>query len=567
MLQYIIQKFLDMKFRKKLLISYIFLSVIPITVLGLHSYRQAKELLLEQSQTSIKHLVTQAMGQTDRNMNKLISVSDYISFDENIINVLNSDYEDTVYDMYYNFTNIVKPLFNSMMYLQPDITQVTIYNSGNLVQHGTTVLPLENINSQPWFRNIKENYENTWIYDNGRMFVIRRLIGYQSSNSNYLCLYLKNKNLFKELNQITDNYGLYVVDNSGQAVYAYADFKGKNGKYKLELEQLLKSPRNYIVTNQLLGESDWRVIFYKPVATLHFDISSILKAVLFAIGICIIMLLAFSMLFSKLIVSRIELLSHHMKAIDENNMKSLITSNGKDEIGELMVSFNHMILKIDTLINEVYQSKIQQKEAEMIALQAQINPHFLYNVLSSINWKAIMISAEEISRTSQLLAKFYRTALNGGNNIISVREELENTKSYIEIQSILHEGSFITVYDINEEIYRYEIIKLLLQPIAENAIEHGLDCRKSGDKILHITAEISNNIITFAIEDNGPGIEKETLRQLLEVNSKGYGLKNVNERIKLYYGTEYGVNIVSTPGVGTCIAIAVPAHKQEDIKN
>lgn len=567
MLQYIIQKFLDMKFRKKLLISYIFLSVIPITVLGLHSYRQAKALLLEQSQTSIKHLVTQAMGQTDRNMNKLISVSDYISFDENIINVLNSDYEDTVYDMYYNFTNIVKPLFNSMMYLQPDITQVTIYNSGNLVRHGTTVLPLENINSQPWFRNIKENYENTWIYDNGRMFVIRKLIGYQSSNSNYLCLYLKNKNLFKELNQITDNYGLYVVDNSGQSVYAYADFKDKNGKYKLELEQLLKSPKNYIVTNQLLGESDWRVIFYKPVATLHFDISSILKAVLFAIGICIIMLLAFSMLFSKLIVSRIELLSHHMKAIDENNMKSLITSNGKDEVGELMVSFNHMIQKIDILINEVYQSKIQQKEAEMIALQAQINPHFLYNVLSSINWKAIMISAEEISRTSQLLAKFYRTALNGGNNIISVREELENTKSYIEIQSILHEGSFITVYDINEEIYRYEIIKLLLQPIAENAIEHGLDCRKSGDKILHITAGISNNIITFTIEDNGPGIEKETLRQLLEVNSKGYGLKNVNERIKLYYGTEYGVNIVSTPGVGTCITIAVPAHKQEDIKN
>lgn len=556
-----------MKFRKKLLISYIFLSVIPITVLGLHSYRQARALLLEQSQTSIKHLVTQAIGQTDRNMNKLISVSDYISFDENIINMLNSDYEDTVYDMYYNFTNIVKPLFNSMMYLQPDITQVTIYNSGNLVRHGTTVLPLENINSQPWFRNIKENYENTWIYDNGRMFVIRKLIGYQSSNSNYLCLYLKNKNLFKELNQITDNYGLYVVDNSGQAVYAYSDFKGKNGKYKLELEQLLKSPRNYIVTNQLLGESDWRVIFYKPAATLHFDISSILKAVLFAIGICIIMLLAFSMLFSKLIVSRIELLSHHMKAIDENNMKSLITSNGKDEIGELMVSFNHMIQKIDTLINEVYQSKIQQKEAEMIALQAQINPHFLYNVLSSINWKAIMISAEEISRTSQLLAKFYRTALNGGNNIISVREELENTKSYIEIQSILHEGSFITVYDINEEIYRYETIKLLLQPIAENAIEHGLDCRKSGDKILHITAGICNNIITFIVEDNGPGIEKETLRQLLEVNSKGYGLKNVNERIKLYYGMEYGVNIVSTPGAGSRVTIAVPAHKPDDIKN
>jgi len=218
-----------------------------------------------------------------------------------------------------------------------------------------------------------------------------------------------------------------------------------------------------------------------------------------------------------------------------------------------------MIHKIDTLIKEVYDSKLKQKEAEMMALQAQINPHFLYNVLSSINWRAIMIQADDISKTTQLLATFYRTALNKGRNIISVKEELENTISYIKIQSILHNESFEVHYDIEEEIYNYETIKLILQPIAENGIEHGLDVSQKDKKILKMTAKLQDSNICFQIEDNGIGISKDKSIEILQNLSKGYGMKNVNERIKMYYGDEYGIEIESTLGEGTKVSILVPA--------
>lgn len=566
MLQRFTQKFLDMKFRRKLLISYILLSIIPITVLGLHSYRQAKALLIDKARTSIEHSVIQAVQHMDNGSDKFNSVSDYISFDENIINALNSSYEDNYYDMYYSYTNVIDPIFNSMMFLQPDISQMTVYNSGNLVRHGTLVLPIEDISSKAWFSRINKSYDNTWIYDAGEIIIVRRIISANTSVSNFLSLTLKYNNIFKELKEITDNYGLYVVDNNGQVVYNYENFSDNNMKYILTDQQLIKKSDNqnknqrekYIIMNESLNASNWKVVFYKPIDTLHFDVSSIIKAVFLAIAICIIMLLVFSLIFSKLIVNRIELLTYNIKCVDENNLKNIITSTDKDEIGKLIRSFEGMMKKIDTLISEVYESELKKKEAEMIALQAQINPHFLYNVLSSINWKAIMINANEISRTAQLLASFYRTALNGGKNIIGVKEELENTKSYIEIQSILHNGSFITIYDIDEEIYNYQIIKLLLQPIVENAIEHGLDCKKSGEKILQVTAGINDRIMLFKIQDNGPGLEKEVADKLLNVDSKGYGLKNVNERIKLYYGEEYGVNIESTVNVGTSISIMIP---------
>ncbi len=562
MLNYIIQKYRDMKFRRKLLISYILLSIIPIMILGIHSYQQSKALLVEQADNLIKHSFSQAVGRMDSLMDKFNSVSDYISFDKNIMNALNSDYKDNNYELYYNYTYIIKPNFNSMMYLQPDIIQITVYNSGNLVRHGTTVLPLEELYDKEWFSGISENYENTWIYDNGRIFIFRKLISDKNSVSNYLCMYLKNDNIFNELKQITENYGLFVADSRGQVIYSYNNFTEDNMQYELSSEQLeaasSTNEENYLIMDKALSVSNWKVVFYKPIATLDFDVSIIVKAVLFAIAICIVMLFVFSIIFSNIMVKRIELLSLNMKYMNEKEFKNVITSNDKDEIGELIRSFNYMIQEIDTLINEVYHSKLKEKEAEMRALQAQINPHFLYNVLSSINWKAIMISADEISRTSQLLANFYRTALNGGKNIISIKEELENTKSYIEIQSILHNGNFIAVYDIDEEIYQYHIIKLLLQPIVENAIEHGLDCKINGNKILQVSAGICGNVITFAVKDNGPGIEKDTAGKLLDVDSKGYGLKNVNERIKLYFGEEYGVNIDSIVNVGTNITVTVP---------
>lgn len=199
----------------------------------------------------------------------------------------------------------------------------------------------------------------------------------------------------------------------------------------------------------------------------------------------------------------------------------------------------------------------------MKALQWQINPHFLYNTLSFINWQALRRDAHDISHVVTAMAKFYRTALNRGNNIISVREELDNIRSYIEIIQAMNEYSFDVVYDIDERVCRYDTINLILQPLAENAVKHGINLKTEGRGRLLVSAHLGDGVIRFSVEDNGPGMPPETAESILTRQSAGYGLKNVNERLHLLFGAEYGLSIHSRQGAGTAMAVTIPQYRQD----
>lgn len=562
----LIKKFIDLKFRKKLMLSYLFISTVLILMFGILSYYQARRLLVKQARDSIEYTLAQSLVHMNNKLERYNTISDYIAYDRNIMNAINMDY-DNYYDMFYNYTYVIKPIFHSMTYMQTDISDVTVYNSGNLVRHGEFILPLEEIEDESWISKVYASSGNVWIYGPEEINVCRRMVDTNTFNTNILKINLKYNKVFEELGTIMDNYGLLIINEDGEIIYQVNNFDEKYQEDILNQEELLetfqhnkdKFNKGYIIEERSLEAPAWNICFYKPIKTLQLDLSVIIKNMMYAVIISIVMTFLLSILFSKLIVTRIELLTRNMMLVDENNFSITITSSSKDEIGTLIRTFGIMIHKIDTLIKEVYDSKLKQKEAEMMALQAQINPHFLYNVLSSINWRAIMIQADDISKTTQLLATFYRTALNKGRNIISVKEELENTISYIKIQSILHNESFEVHYDIEEEIYNYETIKLILQPIAENGIEHGLDVSQKDKKILKMTAKLQDSNICFQIEDNGIGISKDKSIEILQNLSKGYGMKNVNERIKMYYGDEYGIEIESTLGEGTKVSILVPA--------
>ena len=174
----------------------------------------------------------------------------------------------------------------------------------------------------------------------------------------------------------------------------------------------------------------------------------------------------------------------------------------------------------------------------MRALQAQINPHFLYNSLSLINWKAIRAGEEEISEMSQLLSTFYRTSLNKGSNVISVENELSNTEAYIKIQLMMHNYNFDVDFDIDDEIKEYYMINLLLQPLVVD--------------------------IVFEVEDNGVGMTKEMCEKILTSKSKGYGIKNVYDRIKVVYGDKYGLEFISIENQGTIARIRISAEKSKE---
>jgi len=241
------------------------------------------------------------------------------------------------------------------------------------------------------------------------------------------------------------------------------------------------------------------------------------------------------------------------------NLPKILPRN--DEIGVLVKQFRAMVKKLQYLVNEVYKNKIVRQEYEMKALQAQIKPHFFYNSLSLINSKAILAGQDDISDMAQLLSTFYRTTLNRGHSHISVSDEWTNTISYVKIQLIMHSYSFEVFEELNPIIKDYKMPNLLLQPLVENAIVHGIDHKVTpGKGQIRISGTQEENQLIFTVEDNGCGISQEDLEHLLEKESNGYGVQNVQRRVQLYYGENYGLTYNSEINRGTKVTLKIPTN-------
>jgi two-component system, sensor histidine kinase YesM len=232
-------------------------------------------------------------------------------------------------------------------------------------------------------------------------------------------------------------------------------------------------------------------------------------------------------------------------------------------------SVDHLILRVRTLVEEKYTAEIREREAQLSALQAQINPHFLYNTLDTINWIAIGKGATDISAMIDGLAKYFRLSLNKGNTVVSVADELRLAEVYLEIQQSRFLGAFDFKVAAGKELEAYRMPKLILQPIVENALLHGIRKAKDRKGRIDITVEFDGGDLVFVITDNGIGMDEELSRRLLTEervgtgdpsgNGSSYGLFNVNERIKLYAGEEYGLSILSKLGAGTSVTVRMRA--------
>jgi two-component system sensor histidine kinase YesM len=215
------------------------------------------------------------------------------------------------------------------------------------------------------------------------------------------------------------------------------------------------------------------------------------------------------------------------------------------------------------MIEEVYKSKIRQQEFEMMALQSQINPHFFYNTLSCINSIAIVNEQKEISLITQYLATYYRTTLNKGSNLISMRDEWSNMCAYVRIQQMVRHHSFAFHEALAPEQEDILVPNLIIQPLVENAILHGLDYCENGNGVLRVRAQVEGDRLIITVSDNGRGMEPEEVERQLTTRSKGYGIYNILQRIHLLYGDAYGLEIQGVPGEGTTARIVLPLTGSE----
>ena len=256
-------------------------------------------------------------------------------------------------------------------------------------------------------------------------------------------------------------------------------------------------------------------------------------------------------------------LSNIMKKVGAGDFKvDVPVYKGHDEVAILYSNFKNMLEMRERLTEEVYGAKVREKEAELRTLQAQINPHFLYNTLDSINWMAVKYGADDIEEMVTDLSQMLRYSLNNGVNQLKVSEELTQIRCYLNIQQKRFSNSFSTSYEIDPEVLDYQVIKLLLQPLVENALQHGFDESGQTGKLMLRVKKKENNI-EFSVLNNGNKMDLEKVKQALQLpedaKPTSYGLRNVNDRLVKYYGAESGLQF-SIEGDYSCARFTIPAQ-------
>jgi len=261
--------------------------------------------------------------------------------------------------------------------------------------------------------------------------------------------------------------------------------------------------------------------------------------------------------------------------ITKNDLQALVTHDNVDEITELGMSFNIMIGRIRELLDAKVREQENLKKAELRALQAQINPHFLYNTLDTIIWMTDSKKTNEVIEIVTALSSFFRISLSKGKDWITIGEEVERTRNYLTIQKMRYRDIMDYEIDVDEDVSGNTVLKLVLQPIVENALYHGIKNKRQGGTIIVRAKQTDEDLVSLQVEDNGIGMTAEKLAQLrveLEDESgeirleSGYGIGNVNKRIRLYYGKQYGVYIESEYNVGTRVTVAIPARRDDVVE-
>lgn len=555
-----------MRLKSKLAMVYILAGFLPIVVILFVNYFQMRSVFKNQETNTLYSFINRSTLDLDDKFKKYAELAKFITNDENVNDILSTIYLD---DNRINekFDLSVAPSLDTFIYFHNEVSKITIYTDRIVDYKNKYLAPIEELKKADWYDNIADSRNNNWIAgtDEKTIVLVRKMQSLEENGINgYFYEKINYDNVFEDLSEnISDNYGICVSDRQGQNIYSHDTFTDKNKEYNLSLPEITKKytdkNKDYFIIKKTIPETGWNVWLYKPEKLMGTSIRQINIITFGGTLVCLVatfMCIRFTAIF---VTTRIGKLQKAVARVEKEDFSYALNTTSQDEIGELITSFSKMERKLNYLINEVYKSRIKEKEYEMKALQAQINPHFLYNTLSLINWKAIEAGKRDISKITLALSAFYRTSLNKGNNITHISGEIENMRSYLSIQLMLHDDGFAVTEDIDDSVLEYTCPNLILQPLIENAIDHGIDVMPEDRRgVISVICKDMDTYIQFVIKDNGIGMTKEQTVKILTKDSKGYGVRNVNERLKLCYGEEYPMIIKSKENTGTEVIITIP---------
>ena len=566
-----------MKRLKRLSMSGVLVLVITGVVLGmviftmvlfLNTYQQS---LVRSAQTSSRQAVEQVSN----------TVAGYVSDMDGLLTLVKDTLEETGRD-----DQLRREFFEDLLLIRTDVAAVTTYDSaGNLLDCRTLEHePRENI-----YQNL--SFQGQWLSKYGEGYISQPHVesifpGWypwvvtmiepleRDGEEAWVALDLR----FASISSYINNVGIgqhgycFLMDESGilyhpQQQLIYSQLKSEDTATLADLPDGTYSESNVIYVLQTVEGSPWRVVGVSYVDEL---VTSNLWENFWLLALAAVAILL-AALVSSIVISRalsrpLKGLSRAMRQFEKNaDTFTYAPVGGAREVQELSESFGHMVVKIQHLMETVRREEINLRKTELKALQAQINPHFLYNTLDSIAWMCEQGRNDEAVQMVNALAQLFRISISRGHELIPIRSELRHAESYLKIQKHRYKNQFSYRFDVDESCLDFLCNKITLQPIIENAIYHGINGLVDEGEIV-ITLRADGSDVVFTVADNGVGMEEEQIQAILRKERSdhtGIGIKNVNDRLKIYFGEGYGITIDSEPDVGTTVTIRMPQVREE----
>ncbi|MGF9696163.1 sensor histidine kinase [Paenibacillus sp. MABNR03] len=547
MIGWIKSRFNDIRFRNKLLLSHLVIALIPILLLGLLSFIQSYRIQMKELRSEAEASLEQVASIMDYKINRYNTLSEFMVLNREFSQIFTKDYDDNYYNMYLDFRDIMEPLISNIKMMDDNIEGITFYTSGELLGIRNNILPIGEFRSQAWYDGFRGR---RWVVDGEKLYLVQELIS-NPKDSNFMVISIQHDSIFGDLDNLSEHVSVHIEDSDQHVIFQ------ENNK-RNAVNGLEKKETSDLSLNRSLSSNGWTIHYSLLNTNAYANAMGIFQITLFVIILSLIITFLLIYVISNNFTRRILRLKYKVDKVERNNLEVIIQSSSRDEFGELTNGIGKMLRRINSLISQVYHAEIAKKESEYNRLISQINPHFLYNTLSFIRWRAEKKADIETSYMVSALARFYRTTLNQGRHMTTIEAETQHIKAYLDLQLIMNDGLFDVDYDIDEELLQAEVIHFVLQPIVENAIKHGFVKPDATDYCIQITINRVNEGIKLAVTDNGAGMMPEQIVRLLTSENGGCGVRNVNDRIKLYYGQDYGLAIRSEPGHGTEVSMVIP---------
>jgi len=565
-------------------VAFLCLILFSILVTSLISYRLSEESVERNS----KHYISEIVQQVNLNLQSYINNMENIG----ILALTNKDLKYYIESTSFLLEEDVRPyekkisdLFQSIRVTRKDIASIMVFGyNGRIVSDRriTSLNPNSKIEEQPWYRNAKKEggrsvlsspHVQNLIQNEYRWVVSlsRELKSADGITGEGILLVDLNLSVIKEIcSQI--NLGkrgyVFILDSEGSIVH-HPQQKLIASNLKTELiDQVMRtgtgsftagegsSKRIYTIQETQFG---WKIVGVAYANELIVNQQQIRLSYLLWTVFALVSVLILSFYLSRRLSSPIRRLQNQMKQVEKGNFGIRSEALPENEIGQLGRTFNVMVSRIKDLMDQIIQNEDFKRKSELKVLQSQINPHFLYNTLDSIIWMAERRKHEEVVEMTSSLAKLFRAIINRNDETVPVRVELEHITHYLSIQKMRYKDKLDFVIEADPAMMDFKLPKIILQPIVENAIYHGIK-NKPGLGTIRIVGSIFEDRLEFVIEDNGIGMDPTRIEQMLKPSDQpasSIGIRNVNERIKLF-GVEYGVHIKSAPSFGTEVTIVLP---------